>query len=278
MREVEAALADLESAVAAGRVSDDDPPLADLLERWMEHIAGIGRVDSTMYHYRQYIDREIVPVLGAIRLSKLKALDIDRLYTKLHKRGLAPATVRQIHAILRASLNQAERWGLVQRNVAKLASAPSQPQREQHPPSVEEVVALMAAAKRIDPLFGLYIRVMVATGARRAEVCGLRWSDVDFDDGVLPVERSYSVVPGARGTDRRRRALPDGSSSTRPPSRISPGGGSAPESWRRFVAWRSTRVALGTSSPEIRLGRQRGDLTPPTFCGRRRARNAMQPG
>ena len=34
---------------------------------------------------------------------------------------------------LRGSLNQAERWGLVQRNVAELASAPSQPQREQHP-------------------------------------------------------------------------------------------------------------------------------------------------
>ena len=120
-------MADLESAVAAGRVSDDDPPLAELLERWMEHIAGLGRADTTLYHYRQYIDREIVPVLGAIRLSKLKALDIDRLYTKLRKRGLAPATIRQIHAILRASLNQAERWGLVQRNVAKLASVPSPP-------------------------------------------------------------------------------------------------------------------------------------------------------
>ena len=40
-------------------------------------------------------------MLGAIRLSKLKALDIDRLYTKLRTRGLAPATIRQIHAILR---------------------------------------------------------------------------------------------------------------------------------------------------------------------------------
>ena len=123
-REVKAALAELEAAVAAGKVSDDDPPLTELLERWMEHIAGLGRADTTLYHYRQYIDREIVPVLGAIRLSRLKALDIDRLYTKLRQRGLAPATIRQIHAILRASLTQAERWGLVQRNVAKLASAP----------------------------------------------------------------------------------------------------------------------------------------------------------
>jgi integrase len=47
-------------------------------------------------------------------------------------------------------------------------------------------------------MFGMYIRVMVATGARRAEVWGLRWSDVDFDAGTLNVSRSYTVLPGVR--------------------------------------------------------------------------------
>jgi integrase len=192
-------LATLEAAVAAGNVPFDDPTLSSLLERWMEHITSLGRADTTLYNYRQYIDREIVPVLGSIRLSRLKSLDIDRLYGSLRKRGLAPATIRQVHAILRASLNQAERWGLVQRNVAKLASAPSQPQREQHPPTVPQVRELIAAAEGVDSLFGLYIRVMVATGARRAELCGLRWSDVDFEAGTLSISRSYSVVPGVRG-------------------------------------------------------------------------------
>ena len=198
-RDVKAALAELETAVANGRVSFDDPTVSDLLERWLEHIAGLGRSATTLYHYRQYVDREIGPVLGTTRLSKLSTLQVDALYTKLRKRGLAPATIRQIHAILRASLNQAERWGLVQRNVAKLASAPAQPQREQHPPSIAEVRALMTAAKDLNPLFGLFIRVMVATGARRAEVCGLRWSDVDLAAGTLDVARSYTVLPGLRG-------------------------------------------------------------------------------
>ena len=197
-REAKAALAKLETEVAAGKVSFDDPTLADLLNRWMDHITSVGRAPTTLYHYRQYIDREIVPVLGAIRLSKLTALDIDRLYGQLRKRDLAPATIRQIHAILRASLNQAERWGLVQRNVARLASAPSQSQREQHPPDLDEVLRLMAAAVDVSPMFGLFIRVMVATGARRAEVCGLRWSDVDVKANTLTVERSYTVLPGVR--------------------------------------------------------------------------------
>jgi hypothetical protein len=61
-------------------------------------------------------------------------------------------------------LNQAEKWGLVGRNVARLASAPAQPQREQHPPSPGEVQALIAAAYDVDPMFGLYVRVVAATG------------------------------------------------------------------------------------------------------------------
>ncbi len=195
------ALAKLETEVAAGQVSFDDPTLTDLLNRWMDHITSVGRAPTTLYHYRQYIAREIVPVLGAIRLSKLTTLDIDGLYGRLRKRDLAPATIRQIHAILRASLNQAERWGLVQRNVARLASAPSQSQREQHPPELDEVLRLMAAAAEVSPMFGLFIRVMVATGARRAEVCGLRWSDVNFAANTLVVERSYTVLPGVRSDE-----------------------------------------------------------------------------
>lgn len=198
-REAKAALAELEVAVAAGRVGADDPTLAELLERWMEHLAGLGRSDSTLYNYRKYIDREIVPALGSNRLSKLSPLDIDRFYTKLRKRGLSSSTIRQMHAILRASLNQAERWGLVHRNVAKLASAPSQEQREQLPPEPAMVRALLVAAREFDPLFGLYVRIVVAIGARRAEVCGLRWSDIDFEAGSLSVQRSYLAIPGAKG-------------------------------------------------------------------------------
>jgi site-specific recombinase XerC len=124
-------------------VGADDPTLAELLERWIEHLAGLGRSDSTLHNYRKYIDREVVPALGSNRLPKLSPLDIDRFYTKLRKRGLSSSTIRQMHAILRASLNQAERWGLVHRNVAKLASAPSArdasqafPTQAHDPPSI----------------------------------------------------------------------------------------------------------------------------------------------
>ena len=54
-REVKAALTDLEAAVAAGKFSFDDMTFADLLERWMEHITGLGRAETTLYHYQQCV-------------------------------------------------------------------------------------------------------------------------------------------------------------------------------------------------------------------------------
>ena len=198
-RQAKLALSELEAAVASGRVTTEDRSLAELLDSWMEHIAQLGRADTTLHNYRLVIDRDIKPTLGTLRLSKLTALDIDRLYTRLRKRSLAPATIRQVHAIIRAALHQAERWGLVDRNVARLASAPSQPQREQHPPTLSDVQALLAGAAAVSPLFGLYIRVMVATGARRSEVCALKWFDVDGHDGTVRVERSYLAIATGRG-------------------------------------------------------------------------------
>ena len=186
----------------AGRVGLDDPTVAELFDRWFDHLERLGRTESTLYNYRKYVDRELVPAIGKLRLSKLTARHLDGLYASLTKRGLAPATIRQIHAVVRSALNQAVRWGLVSRNVALLASAPSQPQREQHPPTARQVHDLIEAANDIDPLFGLYVRVVAATGMRRAEACGLRWSDIDLPARRLTVARSHITLPGVIVGDR----------------------------------------------------------------------------
>lgn len=198
-REARAALRRLELEVASGQVSMEDPTVAELLERWMAHLQDLGRSPATLYGYQRYVDRELVPTIGGVRLSKLTAGHLDGVYSSLRRRGLAPATIRQMHAIVRAALHQALRWGLVSRNVASLASAPSQPQREQLPPTVDEVLALIDAAEATEPMFGLYVRLVAATGMRRSEACGLRWSDIDLETGRLVVQRSHLSLPGSVG-------------------------------------------------------------------------------
>lgn len=198
-RQAKAALRQLEVEVSTGQVGSEDPTVADLLERWLAHLQRLGRSPSTLYGYRNSANRAVIPAIGTVRLSKLTAGHLDALYSSLRERGLAPATVRQIHAIMRAALHQAVRWGLTARNVASLASAPSQPQREQRPPTADVVATLIGAAEALDVMFGLYVRVVAATGMRRGEACGLRWSDVDLDVGKLTVQRSHIAIRGSVG-------------------------------------------------------------------------------
>lgn len=113
-------------------------------------------------------------------------------------RPLAPSTVRQIHAIIRQALGQAVKWGWLPSNPAVLASPPSVPHRPVPPPSPKDLAALINAAWAADADFGTLLWLDMTTGARRGELCALRWPDVDLEDGVVRIARAYVVRAGQR--------------------------------------------------------------------------------
>jgi integrase len=128
---------------------------------------------------------------------------------------LAPSTVRQVHFILRAALNQAMRWGWIASNPATLASPPKFGHYEARPPSPEDVAKLLNAAWARDVDFGTLLWLAMTTGMRRGELCALRWLHVDLDAGELLIERSYvqrgkqHKEKGTKTHQARRIALDD---------------------------------------------------------------------
>jgi integrase len=64
--------------------------------------------------------------------------------------------------------------------------------RAQHldPPGPEQVMQLIEAATKLDPDFGCYLLVAATTGARRGELCGLQWHDVDLESRNITISRS----------------------------------------------------------------------------------------
>lgn len=117
----------------------------------------------------------------------------------LTHRPLSPGSIRQVHAIIRGALGQAVKWEWVDRNVALLASPPKLRRQPVRPPTVATVLLLMAAAEEEDRDLGMAVRLAAATGARRGELCALRWSDVDLDAGVVRIARAVVEVRG-KGT------------------------------------------------------------------------------
>jgi integrase len=198
-REAQALRARLLNQVNEGKRPATDATVAQLLARWLE-VADLAW--STRVTYQGYVHRTILPALGHIPLRRLDTATLDRFYTTLRTRGgtagapLAAATVRQVHAILRRALDQAARWGWIAANPAALASPPRPGPGEVRPPTPEEVSRLLAVAYQADPDFAVLLWLAATTGARRGELCALRWSNVDLDAGELVVVRNLIARAG----------------------------------------------------------------------------------
>jgi integrase len=195
-REAQRALAAEVALVSAGKVTATTQMVADLLASWYERAAA-DLSPSTAREYRRLIDKRLLPALGRVRVRDLTPQQLDAFYGELSTRGqLAPASVRQVHAVMRRALAQAVRWGWLTSNPASNASPPKVRKPEITPPPLADTRALLAAADERDPDFGTMLRVIAATGARRGEVCALRWSDLDAQAGALTIRRSLAAVVG----------------------------------------------------------------------------------
>jgi integrase len=170
--------------------------LAELFDAVLEHLEALGREPTTLHGYRRMADR-IVEEVGDKALRKLRASDCDRFYAKLLRSGSSPARVRRYHAFIHRALAQAVRWEWVPDNVSDRASPPAEPRRQMELQSVEAVARLIQVAETSkEPELGVAFRVLAAMGGRRGEVCGLRWTDIDFESGLCAIRRAVKQVPG----------------------------------------------------------------------------------
>lgn len=179
--------------VESSRKPQRDTTMGDLFARWLEHIAA-DRTPSTLHSYRLKIDGRILPMFGHVKISRIDAEMLDRQYRRWVTAGLSPTTVRQYHAIISAALQQAYRWGWLAENPAKRAQAPRVERRPVTAMTIEALRELVSAAEVDNPVLGTAVALAALTGARRGELCGLRWTDVDLRAGMLRIERSVTDV------------------------------------------------------------------------------------
>ena len=200
--EAERVLRRLIEEVEGGRARpvDSAPTLGGLLDEWLSFTEAAGRSPTTVERYRNVIEHQLKPTLGDVPLGRLTTKAFDDLYPELVRR-LQPSTVLKVHLVARSTLARAVKWGWIDRNPAADATPPSARRRPIATPSKEQLAKLLGAADAADPAFAVFLRLGAATGARRGELCALRWSDIDPGQGRVVIERGIIVV--ARGLEER---------------------------------------------------------------------------
>ncbi len=217
-KEAEAALAAAMRAVNTGdHVARSSVKYGSyVLDQWLP-----GRENdlrpSTFASYTGNLTGHVVPAIGHRPLQELTPADLNALYGSLLRAkdqggtGLAPKTVRYIHTTVRKSLADAQRWGLVNRNVADLANPPKVKRAMDHVTwSAEEAGAFLDFVAD-DDLYALW-HLALHTGMRRGELLGSRWSDMDPSQGLLAVRQTvvsvaYEIQFGTPKTAKGRREI-----------------------------------------------------------------------
>ncbi len=169
---------------------DGRATVASYLDTWLGSVASRVR-PRTMRHYA-YMVGLVSGQAGRVKLAKLSPQDVAAMLARMQASGLGPQTCAHVRAVLRAALADAERDGLVSRNVAALASAPRVPHQPPRILTPEQAQALLDALK--DDGLRRMATVAVHTGLRQGELLGLRWEDLG--DGELHVTQALQRLGG----------------------------------------------------------------------------------
>ncbi len=185
--------------------------LAEWLEYWLEEVIAPNRAYTTYYCYRSLIKNHIVPALGAVRLRQLEPWHIQEYYAKKMREGrLDSNSVHKHHILLHTALRLAFRQKILGENPVERVEAPREHPTRQLYYTPEQLRDLFQAVE------GSWLEPVVKLGAylglRRGEICGLRWSDVDFEQGVIQIRvtrttAGYRVVEKQPKTSNSIRTL-----------------------------------------------------------------------
>jgi integrase len=218
-RDCEKKLNKIRGEAAGGLVLDAGGlKVGEWLDRWLvdvlKPLVEAGKMAHTTYvRYAGIVNNHLKPAIGHKKLRDLTRAEVRRLYGEKGK-TLAPRSVDYVHVTLQKALSQAVRDDLISRNVAtgeRPRSSRQQDPEKARALSPAQVRALLDAASG-ERNEALYV-VALHAGLRQGELLGLRWDDVDLEEGRLSVRRSLKVTDHGPGigppkNKASRRAVP----------------------------------------------------------------------
>jgi integrase len=187
-KEAQTKLAELISAAGKGTyVEPTRATVAEFVRGRVDQWEASGAITArTAQRYRQLLENQIVPHLGAKPLQRLAILDIEQWHTALRNGGLAARTIGHAHRVLGKALGDAERAGIVVKNPCKLQKAPKVPETEMV--IVKDVLGFVEKV-RGERLYALAV-VALFTGMRLGEILALKDERVNLDSGTVAVREA----------------------------------------------------------------------------------------
>ena len=174
--------------------------LGEWMDKWLDEYMLFTLRESSINGYRNLIEHQIKPFIGDNRLASLTTADMQKFYNKvkrqgranehhLHGKELSNSMVRKVHMVLHQALNVAVRERLIVRNPTLGTTLPKKTHTEKQVLCDSQLERFMEAIK-VDKYWYDFFYLEIMTGMRRGEICGIKWSDIDFNAGTLSIRRT----------------------------------------------------------------------------------------
>lgn len=169
--------------------------LAKYIEHWAADVGPKKLADSTFRRDEQDI-RRILPALGNYKLTDLRKEVIREFYEKMRhtprldgRGNLSEKSVEGLHNTLCSVLSSAVDEGYLTHNPAWRCYKPKGQKKERPVADEETVKKLITAFEGQSMKYETYFKLVLATGLRRGEACGLKWSDINWRKRTIHVQR-----------------------------------------------------------------------------------------
>lgn len=168
--------------------------LGEWLLLWLEVYMKDAIKQATYASYETIVKRHFIPAMGEIPLAELSPRLLQQFYRyKRETEGLSSKTIVNMNLCLHKALEHALREKLITSNPASAINLPRGERPDVTILTLDEQRCLMQASYA--HRYGVFVRLVLATGLRLGELLGLRWEDIDVQASMLYVRRTLNRLP-----------------------------------------------------------------------------------
>ena len=156
--------------------------------------------ENTRCSYQLNLDNWILPNLGDLKIPDITSANINAVLLSMQAQGKAQSTCVKVYTVLHSLFKMAYMGDVIEKNPMDRVERP-RPRKDEaqgkevEAYTVEEVQRILAGLEGEPPKWRAYLRLLIDTGIRRGEACGLRWKDVNFQTNTITISGNLCYTP-----------------------------------------------------------------------------------
>ena len=159
--------------------------------------------ENSRASFQSALNTWVYPAVGGTKLPDVSPADLSALLLDIQAQGRAHSTAVKVYTVLHTMFKMAYLADVIPRNPMDKVPRPV-PRKDEireteaQALTVEELRAVLEALETEPLKWRALVRLLIDTGIRRGECCGLKWEDIDLEAQVVTIRRNLCYTP-ARG-------------------------------------------------------------------------------